>query len=95
MLATSTVPKSPIVVFTTNLPVLIIAVLTSPCKTLFGIVIKLDKFLTDQTYTIVATIGALTETKSFNVDINRPVITLVGDATTFVRVGSSIFGERF
>ena len=49
----------------------------------------LDKFLTDQTYTIVATIGALTETKSFNVDINRPVITLVGDATTFVRVGTA------
>ena len=30
----------------TNLPVLIIAVLTSPCKTLFGIVIKVDKFVT-------------------------------------------------
>ena len=30
-------------VFTTNLPVLIIADLTSPCKTLFGIVIKVDK----------------------------------------------------
>ena len=31
---------------TNNLPVLMNAVLTSPCKTLFGIVIKLDKFLT-------------------------------------------------
>ena len=46
MFATSIVPRSPTVVFTTNLPVFIIAVLTSPCKTLLGIVIRVDKFVT-------------------------------------------------
>jgi len=46
LLATSIVPKSPTVVLTANLPVFIIAVLTSPCKILLGIVIKLDKFVT-------------------------------------------------
>ena len=30
---------------TTNLPVFIIAVLTSPCKILLGIVIRVDKFV--------------------------------------------------
>ena len=42
---TAIVPRSPTVVLTTNLPELIIAVLTSPCKMLLGIVIRLDKFL--------------------------------------------------
>ena len=46
MFATSIVPNSPTVVLITNLPVFIIAVLTSPCKTLLGIVIRFDKFLT-------------------------------------------------
>ena len=31
--------------FTTNLPVFIIAVFTSPCKILLGIVIRVDKFV--------------------------------------------------
>ena len=46
MLATSIVPSNPTVVFKASLAVLIIANLTSPCKILFGIVIRLDKFLT-------------------------------------------------
>ena len=41
--ATSNIPKTPIVVFTTNLPVLTPAFFNSPCKTLFGMVTNLDK----------------------------------------------------
>ena len=41
--ATSNKPNTPIVEFTTSLPVLIPANLKSPCSKLFGIVIKLDK----------------------------------------------------
>ena len=42
-LATSNIPSIPIVEFTTSLPVLIAANFRSPCRTLFGIVIKVDR----------------------------------------------------
>ena len=41
-----TIPNIPTVEFTASLAVLMIANLISPCKTLFGIVTKLDKFIT-------------------------------------------------
>ena len=47
LFATSIIPNNPTVVFTTNRPVLITAVFISPCKTLLGIVIKVDKFFND------------------------------------------------
>ena len=44
-MATSIVPRSPTVVLTTNLPVFMPAFLNSPCRTLFGIVIRVDKLV--------------------------------------------------
>ena len=41
--ATSNIPSIPIVEFITSLPVLIAANFRSPCRTLFGIVIKVDR----------------------------------------------------
>ena len=41
--ATSNIPSIPIVEFTTSLPVLTAANFRSPCRTLFGIVIKVER----------------------------------------------------
>ena len=41
--ATSIKPKTPTVVFIKNLPVLVPASLNSPCRMLFGIVIRFER----------------------------------------------------